>query len=146
MPPEAGRPRPEALAALHARCFGDAPRAWSAEEFAALLASPTTVLAARSTGFALGRVVASEAELLTLAVAPEARRRGLGRTLMTAFEAVAAARGSAEVFLEVAETNVAARALYSGAGYCCAGFRRDYYRADGRRISALVLRKVLAGE
>ena len=96
---------PGALAALHARAFTDAPRPWSAAEFAALLAAASTLLVARGEGFALGRVAGPEAELLTLAVDPGARRRGLGRALVGAFEATAAARGAEEVLLEVAVTN-----------------------------------------
>jgi [ribosomal protein S18]-alanine N-acetyltransferase len=136
---------PEALASIHARCFDATPRPWSAEEFAALLALETTMLVARVEGFALGRVAGPEAELMTLAVLPEARRRGLARALLADFEARARARGAAESFLEVAETNAAAQALYGGAGYVSAGYRRDYYSARATvRVGALVLRKVLA--
>lgn len=152
MAPEAGgtgvsapdAPAPEALAALHARCFRAAPPPWSAADFAALLAEPVNFLVARPGGFALGRTAAGEAELLTIAVAPEARRGGLGRGLLAHFEAVARARGAAEAFLEVAEGNAAARALYAGAGYAVAGLRPRYYR-DGRggAEAALTLRKAL---
>jgi ribosomal-protein-alanine N-acetyltransferase len=133
---------PEALAALHALAFTDAPRPWTAAEFAVLLAEPTTVLAARGEGFALGRVTGPEAELLTLAVHPAARRRGIGQALVAAFEAAAAARGAAEVLLEVAVTNAAARGLYAGRGYDAVGRRAGYYRPPGRPpVDALVLHK-----
>ncbi len=136
---------PEALAAIHARCFDDTPRPWSGDEFAALLALETTLLAARVGGFALGRVAGPETELMTLAVLPEMRRQGLARTLLADFEAEARMRGAEEAFLEVAETNAVARALYGGAGYVSAGFRRDYYSARASvRVGALVLRKPLA--
>ena len=82
---------PEALAALHARAFaGGVPRPWSAAEFAALVGEAATLIAARDGGFALGRVAGPEAELLTLAVDPDARRRGIGSALVAAFEAAAA--------------------------------------------------------
>jgi [ribosomal protein S18]-alanine N-acetyltransferase len=136
---------PEALAAIHVRCFDATPRPWAAEEFAALLALETTVLAAAPGGFALGRVAGPEAELMTLAVLPEARRQGLGRALLAGMEARARKRGSVEIFLEVAETNLPARALYTAAGYASAGFRRDYYAPRGAsKVGALVLRKELA--
>jgi ribosomal-protein-alanine N-acetyltransferase len=135
---------PEALAALHRTAFTDTPRPWSAAEFAALLDQPGTLLATRPGGFALGRVAGPEAELLTLAVHPAARRRGLATRLVAAFEAEAAARGAEECLLEVAETNAAARALYARLGYLPAGRRRGYYRRPAApAVDALVLRKVL---
>jgi ribosomal-protein-alanine N-acetyltransferase len=137
---------PEALAALHARCFDAAPPPWSAAAFAGALASPGAFLLGDPEGFALGRIAGPEAELLTLAVAPERRRAGRGRALLAAYEAEAAARGATDSFLEVDETNAPARALYAAAGYAEAGRRRGYY-AEGRSrpADALVLRKALAG-
>ena len=90
----------------------------------------------------IGRVAGPEAELLTLAVLPAARRRGLATLLVGAFEAQAVARGAEECLLEVAETNAAARALYAGLGYLAAGRRPGYYRPLGAApVDALVLRK-----
>jgi [ribosomal protein S18]-alanine N-acetyltransferase len=135
--------RSDERAALHARCFAGAPRPWSAEEFDDMLDQTEVFATDCPGGFAVGRVAADEAELLTLAVAPEVRRRGLGRRLLAAFEAEARARGARSVVLEVAETNAAARELYGGAGYASAGYRRDYYGPAGARVGALVLRKPL---
>jgi [ribosomal protein S18]-alanine N-acetyltransferase len=136
---------PEALAALHALAFTDVPRPWTAAEFAALLTQPSTLLAARDGGLVLGRVAGPEAELLTLAVHPDVRRRGLGRALVAEFERAAAARGAEEVLLEVAVTNAAARGLYARAGYVAAGRRPGYYRRAGAPpVDALVLRRTLA--
>ena len=70
---------PAALAALHARCFAAHPRPWSATEIEGLLDSPPNFLIDLPQGFLIGRAVADEAELLTLAVAPETRRQGLAR-------------------------------------------------------------------
>lgn len=135
---------PEALAALHALVFHDTPRPWSVGAFSALVRQPTTLLAVRPGGFALGRIAGTEAELLTLAVHPDARRHGLGAGLVLDYEAEAAARGAAESLLEVAVTNVAARALYERLGYAQAGRRPRYYRRDDAPpVDALVLRKVL---
>ena len=135
---------PEDLAALHRRCF-TMPRPWSAAEFATLLAAPRTLLCSAAEGFLLGRLAGEEAEILTLAVAPECRRRGIGRMLVRDFEARAARAGGSEVFLEVAEDNSAAQALYEGLGYRRAGCRPGYYPgARGGRIAALVLRHRLA--
>jgi ribosomal-protein-alanine N-acetyltransferase len=133
---------PEALAVLHRAAFTDTPRPWSAAEFASVLALPGTLVASRPGGFALGRVAGPEAELLTLAVHPAARRRGLATLLVAEFEAGAAARGAEECLLEVAASNAAARALYARLGYLPAGRRAGYYRRPGRdAVDALVLRK-----
>ncbi len=152
---------PEALAQLHAACF-TRPRPWSAREFAALLAGPGVVLVtappapstpslphegggsreARPNGFMLGRIVADEAEVLTLAVDPARRRQGIASALIARFLAEAAARGAARVFLEVAEDNAAACALYAGASFAKVGRRRDY---AGPGVHALVLARDLEG-
>jgi ribosomal-protein-alanine N-acetyltransferase len=137
---------PERLAALHALAFTDTPRPWTAAEFALLLAEPTTLLAIRPEGFALGRIAGPEAELLTLAVHPDARRRGHALALVAAFESAAADRGAEVALLEVAVTNAAARALYARLGYATAGRRPGYYvRGAAPPVDALVLSKRLAG-
>jgi len=130
---------PAALAALHARCF-TAPPPWSAAAFAGTLDQPGAVLIARPAAFLLGRIAAGEAEVLTLAVAPECRRQGLGAALLAEFLYTAAHRGAERAFLEVAEDNAAARALYARAGFRPVGRRRGYAEGpDGARIDALVL-------
>jgi ribosomal-protein-alanine N-acetyltransferase len=136
--------RSETLASLHALCFTDTPRPWSAAEFEGLLARTEIFLEAHDDGFAVGRIAGPEAELLTLAVHPEARRLGVGRLLLGRFEAGAARRGATETLLEVAESNTAARRLYAAAGYELAGRRPGYYRpASGPAIDGLILRRVL---
>ncbi len=135
---------PAELAALHRRCF-TLPRPWDADEFAALLATPAAFLCCAPGGFALGRAAAGEAELLTLAVDPGQRRRGIGRGLLDRFETASIARGAQTAFLEVAATNNAARALYAAAGWQEAGLRRGYYRApDGAAEDAVILTRTLA--
>lgn len=122
------------LAVLHAQAF-DHP--WSAAEITALLASGAVGLMADD-GFILVRAAAGEAEILTLAVAPAARRKGLGRALV---EAAVDQLGSAELFLEVAADNGPAIALYRQAGFSQAGLRRGYYARPGGAVDALVLRR-----
>ena len=135
---------PEALAALHARCFVT-PAPWSAADFAGFLADPLCFLVSCDQGFALGRAVAGEAELLTLAVAPEARRQGIARTLLARLMRQAQNRGAETLFLEVSAENPAAIAIYAAAGMAQTGRRRGYYRApDGARIDALVMARGLA--
>lgn len=127
------------MAALHARCF-TTPRPWSAAEIAALLADPLVFCLTEPTGFLMGRAVAGEAELLTLAVDPAARRQGTGRRLVAGFLAESARRGAESCFLEVAAQNAAARALYAAAGFVTAGTRRGYYRdGAGKAGDALIM-------
>jgi [ribosomal protein S18]-alanine N-acetyltransferase len=136
---------PEALASLHARTFRTPPP-WSAADFAVFLADPLAFLLVEGdAGFLLGRAVAGEAELLTLAVAPDARRRGLGRKLVARFQYQAQLRGAERAFLEVSVDNAPAIALYESAGFALAGRRRGYFAdPEGRRTDALVLSRPLA--
>lgn len=136
--------RPEeapALAALHAASFPP-DSAWGPDAIALMLGLPGAFgLWRPGEGFVLARLAGDEAEILTLAVAPAARRRGLGAALMAGAMVVALTRGAASaMFLEVAEGNAAARALYLALGFAEVGRRRRYY-ADGS--DALVLRRDL---
>jgi ribosomal-protein-alanine N-acetyltransferase len=134
-----------ALAKAHASAF-DAP--WPPEAFTALMGTPGVfALAAvnhEPVGVILMRAVAGEAEVLTLAVDPSHRRRGVARALLRAGLGQAAAMGAEEAFLEVAADNTAALALYSEEGFVQAGLRGGYYsRPDGETVDALVLRRTL---
>lgn len=134
---------PARLAAIHGACF-DTPRPWSAEEIAAMLPAPGIVLLSEPEGFLIGRALAGEAEILTLAVAPAARREGVATRLLAAFLDRAARAGATRAFLEVAERNAPARALYARAGFAETGRRPRYYRhPDGSRSDALVLARAL---
>lgn len=134
---------PEELAALHRACFATPPP-WSAEAFAGMLAEPTVFLLVEPGGFLLGRAVADEAEILTLAVAREARRQGLALRLVAAFELEATRRGAGSGFLEVAIDNRPARAMYAKAGWERAGTRKAYFHTPkGRPLDAVVLRRDL---
>jgi ribosomal-protein-alanine N-acetyltransferase len=125
-----------ALAAIHAACFPPAEQ-WGEAAIATQLALPGGFgLLHPEGGMVLGRLAADEAEILALAVLPARRRAGLGRALLTAAEAHVGAAGARVVFLEVAATNTAARALYAAGGYREIGRRSRYYR-DG--TDALVL-------
>ncbi|MGR3760412.1 GNAT family N-acetyltransferase [Roseobacteraceae bacterium NS-SX3] len=134
---------PAALAATHRAAFTQS-RPWSADEFAALLGSPLTFAAGDTRCFALARVVADEAELLTIATRLGHQRQGLARAVMAAWQAEAARRGAAKAFLEVAEDNAPALALYRGCGYLEAGRRPGYYpRAGAMPAAALLMRRPL---
>lgn len=95
-------------------------------------------------GFILLRLAGGEAEILTLAVAPEGRRRGAGRALLRGALKAAEQGGATAMFLEVADDNAAAVALYRSEGFVEAGRRRGYYaRPGGAAADALVLRRAL---
>jgi ribosomal-protein-alanine N-acetyltransferase len=130
-----------ALAALHHAAFPPAER-WGPDAIRLLLEMPGAFgLHLPGQGFVLARVAADEAEILTLAVAPVARRAGHGAALLAAAMMQAALRGAATMILEVSARNGAARALYDAAGFAEAGRRARYY-ADG--ADALVLRRALS--
>lgn len=132
------------MASLHAQAF---PRPWSADEIAKLLDNPAVfALTSGKTepqGFVLGWTAAGDAELLTVAVVPDARRRGLGAALVTAAGVAALVRGAASMHLEVAEDNEAARALYAKLGYKEAGRRSAYYAGERGPVDAIVMRRTL---
>ena len=131
------------MARLHEKCF-TTPRPWSAAEISDLLAAPHVFTVTEPAGFLIGRAVAGEAELLTVAVDPAARRQGIGARLIAGFLAEARAKNAESVFLEVAADNLAARGLYAAAGFAEAGRRRGYYRTpQGQALDALLLRRGL---
>ncbi|MFN4154972.1 MAG: ribosomal protein S18-alanine N-acetyltransferase [Paracoccaceae bacterium] len=131
------------LAAIHTACF-ILPRPWNTSEFKALLDSPHVFLLTESSGFLIGRAVAGEAELLTLAVLPAARRQGIGAGLVSRFLTEARTHGSAQAFLEVAAGNAPAIALYESAGFAQVGLRKAYYTGTaGQSEDALILSRAL---
>ena len=140
------------LAALHQVAFaGPAVSGppWDAAAFASLLATPGSFALVAETGegpagLVLARLAADEAEILTIGILPARRQGGLGRRLVEAAAAAARAAGAARLFLEVAESNQPARALYRAAGFQEVGRRRGYYRLAGGAVDALLLARPLA--
>ncbi len=132
---------PRHLSDLHRAAFTSS-RGWSGDEFAALLASPHIFVVGGEAGFALGRVIVDESELLTIAVHPNAQGAGLGQQLLQQFEQLSQARGATRAFLEVAADNMSALSLYTGAKWRESGRRVGYYtRADGSKQDALLMEK-----
>jgi tRNA threonylcarbamoyladenosine biosynthesis protein TsaB len=133
---------PSLLAGLHAQAFA---RPWDAASLQSLLAGPGVFAFAAASGFVLARAAAGEAEILTLAVIPSARGRGLGRDLMQAAAAHAVTLGARTLFLEVGADNPAALALYNGLGFTRAGSRKGYYSDSHSQVGsdALVLKAAL---
>lgn len=131
------------MADLHARAF-DHP--WPARDIAELMASPGAFALAVGdgesfAGFILCRAIAGEAEVLTLAVDPAARRRGFARALVDAAALMARSAQADVMFLEVSAGNLPAVALYEAAGFVRAGLRRGYYDLGAAGTAdALVMR------
>ena len=129
---------PALLAALHAICF-TTPRPWSETEFSDMLKARGVFLLTREHGFLLGRTIADQSELLTLAVHPNRRRTGIARALTAEFLTRSKELGATEVFLEVAATNHAAQALYKAMNFTLTGKRAGYYRTpEGGAVDAIL--------
>ena len=131
-----------AMASAHAQAF-DQP--WDEMDFEDLLDGPGifgfVVRAEDPAGVLICRTAAGEAEILTVGVAPWARRRGVGKALMTAAIGVARQMGAGEMFLEVDVDNTGAVSLYERLGFVRAGLRKAYYdRGAAGRADALVMR------
>jgi [ribosomal protein S18]-alanine N-acetyltransferase len=127
------------MAALHAACF-TTPRPWSALEITAMLDNDHTFLLTAPNAFLIGRAVAGEAELLTLAVSPGARRQGTATYLVTQFLTESRMRAATDTFLEVAADNTPAIALYAATGFNQSGKRRAYYaHPNGTRTDAIIM-------
>lgn len=133
----------DAIVALHAGGF---EVSWSAAAFAELSASPGIFMlkaeekgGAGVVGFVMARIVADEAEILTITVSDQMRGARIGQRLMEASGAEALAHGAATLFLEVAEDNQAALALYRRMGFAEIGRRPAYYERKTGKITALTM-------
>jgi len=132
----------QAMAALHAASFD---RPWKGWEIRRVLLTPGTFAVAVDGldslwGFAVGRVIAGDGEILTLAVDETRRGRGVGGALTQAVAARALVLGADRLLLEVAVDNPAALALYRRQGFKPVGLRKNYYARPGaERADAQVL-------
>ncbi|HEV7636428.1 MAG TPA: ribosomal protein S18-alanine N-acetyltransferase [Bradyrhizobium sp.] len=135
------------LAQLHGASFH---RGWGEGEFEAMLTERSTLvhrlrIGRKIIGFAVSRMAADEAEILSIAVAASHRGRGLSNKLLLTHLGHLAGRGVRTVFLEVEENNQPARRLYQRAGFAIAGRRERYYReANGQQLNAVLMRRDLS--
>ena len=135
------------LAQLHAASFH---RGWGEGEFEGMLTERNTLvhrqrIGRKIVGFAVSRMAADEAEILSIAVDANNRGRGLSRTLLLTHLGHLAGRGVRTVFLEVEENNQAARRLYDRTGFAVVGRRERYYREpSGEQLNAVVMRRDLS--
>lgn len=132
------------LAAIHEQAFS---RAWNTLDFERLLSERGTLAdglflrrGETPDGFVLSRIVVDEAEILTIAIAAQARGQGYARALLTRHLDELSRRGVRNVHLEVEEGNAPALALYRRFGFRETGRRMGYYqKPDGTRVSALTM-------
>jgi [ribosomal protein S18]-alanine N-acetyltransferase len=135
-------------AAIHAQSFA---HPWQEADFEQLFVAPGTVADGaiddkdgRLAGFVLSRIAAAEAEILTIAVAPEWRSRGVATLLLAPHISGLAANRVNRLFLEVEAENTAALALYANFGFKQVGERKAYYRsADASLKGALLMARDL---
>ena len=124
----------DALCTLEREAFG--ARSWGADSVRGSLEVDRVAVVVGEApgggpmGFAMWRDLGGEAEILTIGVAPEARRAGLGALLLDAAATAARAAGAQRMFLEVDAGNEPAIRLYRNGGFVDAGLRKGYYR-DG---------------
>jgi ribosomal-protein-alanine N-acetyltransferase len=137
-------------ARLHRDAFAPlGERPWTRQDMAELLASPSAgglllQVDGEDAGVALWRTTVDEAELLTIAVRADHRRRGVGRALLDAIIERARQRGARTLFLEVGVDNPPARSLYAQAGFAEVGRRVGYYQRHHGFADGLILRLLLS--
>jgi ribosomal-protein-alanine N-acetyltransferase len=135
------------LAQLHGASFH---RGWGEGEFETMIAERNTLvhrlrLGRKTIGFAVSRMGADEAEILSIAIDARHRGRGLSRNLLLTHLGHLAGRGIRRIFLEVEENNAPARRLYERAGFSVVGRRERYYRQEnGEQLNALLMRRDLS--
>jgi len=135
------------LAQLHGASFA---RGWGEGEFESMISERNTLvhrlrLGRKTIGFAVSRIGADEAEILSIAVDSAYRGRGLSHKLLLTHLGHLAGRGVRTVFLEVEENNQPARRLYERAGFGIVGRRERYYRQPGgEQLNALLMRRDLS--
>jgi ribosomal-protein-alanine N-acetyltransferase len=135
------------LAQLHGASFH---RGWGEGEFEGMMSQRNTLVhrlkvGSKLVGFIVSRMAADEAEILSIAIAPSHRGRGLSRDLLLTHLGHLAGYGIKTVFLEVEENNQPARRLYDRAGFAIVGRRERYYQQpDGEQLNALLMRRDLS--
>lgn len=138
------------MSALHKDAFG-ARQGWAAEAFEDLLVLKTTLAIGLERGGDISAMIVTQkvgpdVEVLTLCVAERARRCGLGRHLFDASDELLGLKGARTYFLDVAEDNTPALALYDALGFRVDGRRKGYYkRGNGRRMDAILMSRPVAG-
>lgn len=135
----------DAVMALEPELFGAG--AWSRAVYQSEIERADRYYVAATSGGALvgyaGVALEPEWNVMTVGVAPEARRQGIGAALVAELIAKASMAGGGELFLEVRASDDGAQSLYRNAGFEPLGVRKNYYQAEGE--DAVVMRRVLRG-
>jgi ribosomal-protein-alanine N-acetyltransferase len=135
------------LSELHGASFH---RGWAEGEFESMLGEQNTLVhrvrvGRKTVGFAVSRIGADEAEILSIVIDADFRGQGLSRSLLLTHLGHLAARGVRTIFLEVEENNEPARKLYARVGFTVVGRRERYYQAaGGEQLNALLMRRDLS--
>ena len=121
------------------------PDAWGEREIRSHLCGETAIsllcvdTGGNAVGYLFGSCLPPEGEVYRIAVLPEVRGRGIGRTILLSFVDLLDRRGADVCFLEVREGNTAARALYESVGFTTVGVRKNYYKNPTE--NALVMKR-----
>jgi ribosomal-protein-alanine N-acetyltransferase len=139
-----------AISELHIQLF---EKGWDADGVRRLLEHPACVALVATTkrapdliGFIIAQLTADEAEILSIGIDKAWQRKGIGRALVEALIGLAKRKEARRLFLDVAESNHAALALYTALGFTRMGLRKDYYLfANGQRENALLMTRQIQG-
>jgi len=133
------------IARIERSCFADP---WTEESFRRILGGPSAIFQVVGyppdydvAGYVIAFSIGEDAELLNIAVHPDHRGKGLAGQMLDAVLIELRAHGVRNAFLEVRESNRAARGLYDSRGFREIGRRRNYYRRPVE--DALVMRRML---
>jgi len=147
---QAGPAHAGVVSVLHGACFPGGGEGWDERSVADILGMPGAFgfivsVNKAPAGFVLARLAADEAEIISIGVLDEWRRRGLASRLFERTARRAAGLGGRRLFLEVATDNGGAEAFYRSHGFIEGGRRKDYYRRGDGCVDALILRLDMGG-
>lgn len=130
------------MAAIHKTCF---PAGWPEDEMKVHISKDLCLgVGTPLKSFALIQIGGDQADILTIATAPEARRNRHAQNIIQAGEDALKNSKVRTLFLEVSEANIGAIALYKTLGFQPIGRRPAYYRTPHGRIAAITFSKNLA--
>ena len=134
---------PEKMSKLHSKSEAN-HRIWHAHEFSELLSLPGVITELHAHGFALARVVDTEAELLLIVTENIKQNTGLATSCLLKIEKKLIQQGAQKLTLEVSESNSAAITVYTKLNYKKIAIRKSYSRdKNGKFETALVMQKDL---
>lgn len=129
----------EEIALIHGESFD---KKWAGEEITSLFNNDNTYIitavdAGKTIGFIIFRYLLGEAEIITVAVRPEYRKRSIASTILRGSISFLKANGGGRIHLEVAANDEAALNLYLKNGFTKTSIRKDYYTRNGIKVDAI---------